>query len=114
MNSATKNVYLDDHRPAPRGWIRTYTAEETIAQLRSGDVDELSLDYNLGPESNQTGAAVLRWIEHKIATDPDWIPPRSIRIHSTHRVGRSLMIQLLKDIRRRLLEAGREPPATGW
>lgn len=109
-----KNVYLDDLRSAPRGWVRTHTADETIDELRSGEVDQLSLDYNLGAASGQTGAAVLRWIDRQIAENPDWNPPRAIRVHSTHRAGRPLMIQLLKDICHRLAEAGREVPRTGW
>ena len=109
-----KNVYLDDLRSAPRGWVRTRTAEETIDELRSGDVDQLSLDYNLGPDAGQTGAAVLRWIDRQIAENPEWKPPRAIRVHSTHRVGRSLMIEMLRDICQRLAEAGREVPRTGW
>ena len=54
-----QRVYLDDLRRAPHGWIQTQTAEETIALLKEGDVVELSLDYNLGPATTQTGAAVL-------------------------------------------------------
>lgn len=106
-------VYLDDLRATPAGWTRTWTAEETIQHLRTGEVEELSLDYNLGPDAGQTGAAVLRWMRQQIESDPDWTPPRRIRIHSSHRVGRSLMIDLLAGIRRRLVELDREPPQTG-
>ena len=107
-------LYLDDLRSAPPGWQRTHTAEETIDLLRTGEVEELSLDYNLGPDSSQTGAAVPRWIDQKIASDPDWTPPKRIRVHSTHRVGRAQLVELLKGIRRRLLEQGRTAPELDW
>lgn len=31
-------VYLDDLRPTPEGWKRTYTVEETIALIEKGSV----------------------------------------------------------------------------
>lgn len=109
-----RRVYLDDLRQAPRGWIQTQTAEETIALLKQGDVEELSLDYNLGPSTTQTGDAVLRWIEREIHKNPQWQLPKVIRIHSGHYRGRQLMIDHLDDIREQLKAEGREVPRTWW
>jgi hypothetical protein len=41
-------VWLDDVRPAPRGWRRARTPDEAINLLRTGRVTELSLDHDLG------------------------------------------------------------------
>lgn len=40
-------VWVDDNRPAPEGWVWTKTAEEAKVRLLTGDVEELSLDYDL-------------------------------------------------------------------
>ena len=40
-------LYLDDNRPTPAGWERAYTAEDAKLHLINGDVDHLSLDYDL-------------------------------------------------------------------
>lgn len=41
-------VYLDDVRVTPPGWVRTYTVEQTISILKTGNVTYLSLDHDLG------------------------------------------------------------------
>jgi len=41
-------VFLDDVREAPAGWIRCRTPDEVIVLLETGDVEELSLDHDLG------------------------------------------------------------------
>src|SRR5512132_2943655 len=58
-------VWLDDERSAPAGWVRVRTPEETIELLRSGAVEELSLDHDLGldvgaRETNSAHEFVLR------------------------------------------------------
>ena len=40
-------VWLDDERVPEDGWVWTHTSEETINLLRTGEVTELSLDFNL-------------------------------------------------------------------
>ena len=54
----------------------------TIALLEHGDVDELSLDHDLGlvDESGRelTGYDVLLWIEAKVVSD-ELIPPNARR-----------------------------------
>jgi hypothetical protein len=41
-------VWLDDQRAAPEGWVHVRTPEEAIRLLRRGEVEELSLDHDLG------------------------------------------------------------------
>ena len=42
------NVWLDDIREAPKGWIRCVRPDEVIELLESREVEEISLDYDLG------------------------------------------------------------------
>jgi hypothetical protein len=56
-------VFLDDVRPKPEGWVRAYTPEEVIERLRSGHVEVISLDFDLGfrgEEERRTGEVVLQ------------------------------------------------------
>ena len=60
-------LYLDDQRPAPPGWSLAKTADEAVNMLRTGDVTELSLDYDLGDPANGNGLHVLDWLESAIS-----------------------------------------------
>ncbi|MEY8348355.1 cyclic-phosphate processing receiver domain-containing protein [Bacillus cereus] len=42
------NVYMDDQRPCPFGYILVTTVEEAIKIVKEQDVNVLSLDYNMG------------------------------------------------------------------
>lgn len=41
-------VFLGDCREAPECWVRSYTPKETIELLKFNEVEELSLDHDLG------------------------------------------------------------------
>lgn len=41
------NLWLDDIRPAPEGWVRVKTVHEAIEVMRTKDVDHMSLDHDL-------------------------------------------------------------------
>jgi hypothetical protein len=41
-------VYLDDERPVPDGWIGCKTPSEAIELLKTGQVETISLDHDLG------------------------------------------------------------------
>lgn len=56
-------LYLDDERPTPEGWVRVFTAHEAIALLKTGTVDVISLDHDLGPPEAGDGYEVAKWIE---------------------------------------------------
>jgi len=59
-------VFLDDERTTPEGWVRTYWPDETIALLKAGGVEEVSLDHDLGDDQRGTGYDVILWIEEAI------------------------------------------------
>ena len=93
-------VYLDDQREAPEGWVRTKTSAETIELLKSGQVEVLSLDHDLGEdESVGTGYHVLLWLEKEVYTK-DFKPPTDMRVHSANSAARPKMEQAIEQIKR--------------
>ena len=90
-------IFLDDIREAPVGWARTYTAEETIELLANCNVDEISLDHDLG-EGKVEGYRVLTWIEEQIYKN--FYTPPKIRVHSANPAGRKRMEAAAKSIER--------------
>ena len=44
------NLWLDDVRPAPKGWIWVKTVRDAQELLSSGKVERASLDHDLGPQ----------------------------------------------------------------
>lgn len=68
-------VYLDDERETPEGWVRVYWPEEAIELLKSGKVNELSLDHDLGDDEHGTGYDVVLWIEEAVYTR-GFVPPK--------------------------------------
>ena len=93
-------IYLDDTRPVPNNsWTLTKTAQETIQYLISTNVEEISLDHDLGDDKeNGTGYDVLFWIEEQVYTTINYIPPKIINIHTANVVARKKMEQSLKSI----------------
>jgi hypothetical protein len=96
-------VWLDDLREAPAGWVRVMTPEEAIELLRAGEVTELSLDHDLGldtEEAERTGYGVLLWLEWQVAEERWSFPLPSIRVHSANPVGRARMERAIASIER--------------
>jgi hypothetical protein len=89
-------VYLDDERPAPSGWVRTFWPDETIDLLRSQDVAELSLDHDLGDDKRGTGYDVLLWLEQAVFDGLK--PPARIVIHSANASAYLKMAQAITKI----------------
>lgn len=76
-------IYLDDVRQAPPGWIRVHTYEEAVEALKTGKVEQISLDNDLGTELE--GYDVAKWIEQQ-TFDTNFRPPK-IWVHSANPVG---------------------------
>jgi hypothetical protein len=68
-------VWLDDRRspyPRPEEWVWVRTPAEAIRLLKTGEVNELSLDHDLGlweGDRELTGYDVVTWIERAVATE---------------------------------------------
>jgi hypothetical protein len=92
-------VWLDDVRDSPDGWVHVKTPEQAIELLRLGEVEEISLDHDLGlatPDSERTGYDVLAWLEQVVATNAWEHRLPVIRIHSANPVGWRRMEQAIK------------------
>lgn len=76
------NIFLDDCRNTPQGFIRTYTVEETISLLRQykGMIGVVSLDNDLG-EDLQEGYKVAEWLEENVMVNKYPLPERVV-VHS--------------------------------
>lgn len=97
-------VFLDDERPTPDGWVRVYWPDEAIALLQSGQVEELSLDHDLGDDARGTGYDVVVWIEEAVALN-GFRPPR-IAVHSANASARQKMESGIRSIVRLASAAG--------
>ena len=98
-------VYLDDVRDTPEGWTRCFWPEEVIELLKTGKVEELSLDHDLNdhvPGSStvsvreRTGYDVLTWIEEQVYTT-DFVPP-VMYVHSANAAGMLRMKAAIEQI----------------
>lgn len=55
-------LWLDDTRPAPPGYTWVRTVNEAIDKIARGDVEEISLDYNLThSDPGRYGVEVIDW-----------------------------------------------------
>ena len=91
-------VFLDDERAAPEGWVRARWPDEVIALLEAGNVEELSLDHDLGDDERGTGYNVLLWIEEAVALR-GFQPPR-LKVHSANSSARQKMEAAINAIYR--------------
>ena len=91
-------VYLDDERATPEGWTRVYWPEEAIELLRTGMVEVISLDHDLGDDDRGTGYDVVKWIEEQVVT-AGFVPPE-MRVHSANVSARTKMELGLRSIER--------------
>ena len=99
----TVKIWLDDIRSAPGGWIRTKTVDETIEELRTGLVEELSLDHDLGEvpdgmgyDEDENGYTVLLWIEEQVFNH-NFTPPK-IKLHTDNASARVKMKMAIRTI----------------
>ena len=89
-------VYLDDMRTPPEGWVLVKTAREAIELLMTNDVEEISLDHDLGEEENGSGYDVINWLEKEVYEN-NFIPP-VIHIHTANPVARERMEAAVRNI----------------
>jgi len=89
-------IYLDDERTTPEGWVRAYWPDEVIQLLETEDVQEVSLDHDLGDDDRGTGYDVILWIEEAVFTR-GFIAPK-ISVHSANSSARRKMEQGISSI----------------
>lgn len=93
------NIYVDDLRDCPIGFVIARTYEEAINLLESNKVNILSLDHDLGEDLKgnllPTGYDLVKYIcENNIKVN-------KIYIHTDNPVGRENMYQTLCGAKRR-------------
>lgn len=74
------NLWVDDLRPAPHGWLWAKTSTEAIRLLSTHSIVEMSLDHDLG--GDDTSRAVVLWL---CETEKHW--PQATAVHSANPVG---------------------------
>lgn len=88
------NVYLDDLRVCPEGFVIARTYEDAIELLENNKVGILSLDHDLGEDKEgnllKTGYDLVKYI---CENDCDI---EKIYIHTDNTVGRTNMYETLK------------------
>ena len=89
------SIYLDDLRPTPKGYERTYTVQETVeliqdCQKKNIEIEALSLDNDLG-ENESEGYAILDWLEEQFFEDSTFQLPNKIVVHSDNAAVRERM-----------------------
>lgn len=82
-------LWLDDVRPAPKGWTQVRSVNEAIAILETGEVVEASLDHDLGDYSHDGGDGwrLVDWM----AETGTW-PAQSVAVHSANPIGVDRML----------------------
>lgn len=99
MQKATINLYVDDLRDCPDGYIIARNIEEAIYYLRNNNVYILSLDHDLGEDEEgkllPTGYDLVKYIcENGLRAE-------KIYLHTDNGVGRQNMYQTLKGAQKR-------------
>lgn len=82
------NIYMDDMRKRPPGFVLARTTEECLLLLRSGPVQVLSLDYDMGPEEFSGGEVAKRMVLEGLF-------PLEIYLHTSSLQGRKEMYEIL-------------------
>ena len=98
-------VFLDDERVTPDGWVRVYWPNEAIELLKTGQVEVLSLDRDLGNDDRGTGYDVVLWIEEAVVLRA-FKPPKII-VHSANSSARQKMLAGICSIERLVSGGGR-------
>ncbi|MDB4866198.1 MAG: cell division protein FtsJ [Cohnella sp.] len=83
------NVFLDDMRPCPPGFVAARSAEDCLLLLSECEVGLLSLDFELG-YGLPNGLSVVQGI---IVSGKY---PREIYVHSSSLMGRAEMVHALR------------------
>jgi hypothetical protein len=86
------NLWLDDVRPAPPGWLHVKTAHEAASWIASGRVMNASLDHDLGPRSvTGDGTQLVLWM-----VETNLWPKYQPRVHSANPAGAMRMRALIR------------------
>lgn len=92
------------------GWHWVRTAAEAITLLSVVEVEEISLDHDLGDNPLVgNGNQVVVWLEEATVINDDYWPP-VLHVHSGNPGAGDKMVMGLKSIEKHLAIRGEEPP----
>lgn len=87
-------VWLDDMREPPSGWEWAQTYEEAIELFEDYEVEEASLDHDLGADYHgpyMSGYNFILWLR-----EYDKWPTKSLAVHSMNPVGAENMCKMIE------------------
>jgi hypothetical protein len=96
------NLWVDDIRPAPKGWIwaKSYKAAMRLLNQYDWDFDIISLDHDLGGE--KTGYDILCAIEARAEEYQNYKP--FVGVHTANPVAAQKMIMVAEKLNKRRLK----------
>jgi len=100
------NIFMDDMRPSPEGFILVKNASECRLVTRYNKIKTMSLDHDLGEK--ETGYDFCKWLVEVGIEDPS-IYPEEIYLHTANGVGRDNMYQLLMRYKPNYVKVHRSP-----
>lgn len=90
-------VYLDDKRTTPNGYFRVFWPSDVIRLLEEFEVQELSLDHDLGDDVKGTGYDAVCYVEEQAYFNKDFKIPY-IKVHSDNASAKYKMELGIKNI----------------
>lgn len=90
-------VYLDDKRNTPDGYFRVFWPSQMAQILEEFEVEEVSLDHDLGDDDIGTGYDVVCYIEEKVYFNRDYVVP-VMKTHTDNSSARDKMQRGIKQI----------------
>jgi hypothetical protein len=102
-------VFLDDIRmPPDNSWVIVRNVSEAKRILQTNSVEWLSLDHDLG-DNTETGYDLVKWLEEQVYEGS--IVPMTMTTHSANPVGVKNMaagIESINNIARRRMESNND------
>lgn len=93
-------IFLDDQRDLPiwaKDWVLVRTYDECIELLKTTQVEEISLDHDLGTE--KTGYDIVKYLEERVMTTDYKI---RVYCHSANPIGRNNIVLAIHNINKHL------------
>ena len=89
-------IFLDDKRSTPDGYVRIFWPDDIYLFLTTFNVEEISLDHDLGDDDIGTGYDVVNLIEKWVYLE-NYQPP-FLKVHSDNSSAKSKMLNGINNI----------------
>jgi len=110
MTLPKANLWIDDERPAPEGWVHLKDAATAICWLAINldRTEHISFDHDLGPPEAGTGYDIVCWLEEQVMTNLTITDVPRLSVHSANPVGRGRMEAAINNIERAMMYRDQE------